>query len=125
MSATRLEIAAFRRENLDVIAACFLEILKLAKQMRLLKVSSVSVDGTKLKANASKNKSVRYDRVSLLITSNQQFSKWEVIFKDPMTTEAAIDRLIHHSVILELQGPSNRMEKSKARKGRKNHDLTR
>lgn len=57
-----------------------------------------------------------YERVSLLITSNLPFSKWEVIFKDPMTTAAAIDRLIHHSVILELQGPSYRMEKAKARK---------
>lgn len=59
-------IAAFRRENLDVIAACFLEVLKLAKQMRLLKVGTVSVDGTKLKANASKDKSVRYDRAGQL-----------------------------------------------------------
>ncbi len=57
-----------------------------------------------------------YERVSLLITSNLPFSKWDVIFKDPMTTAAAIDRLIHHSVILELQGPSYRMEKAKARK---------
>jgi DNA replication protein DnaC len=57
-----------------------------------------------------------YERVSLMITSNLPFSKWEVIFKDPMTTAAAIDRLIHHSVILELQGPSYRMEKAKARK---------
>lgn len=57
-----------------------------------------------------------YERVSLLITSNLPFSKWESIFKDPMTTAAAIDRLIHHSVILELQAPSYRMEKAKARK---------
>lgn len=45
-------IAAFRRGNLEVIAACFLEVLQLAKQLRLLKVGTVSVDGTKLKANA-------------------------------------------------------------------------
>jgi len=57
-----------------------------------------------------------YEKVSLLITSNLPFSKWEAIFKDPMTTAAAIDRLIHHSVILELPGPSYRMEKAKARK---------
>jgi len=36
------------------------------------------------------------------ITSNLPFSKWEAIFKDPMTTASAIDRLVHHSVILEL-----------------------
>ncbi|MCH7820337.1 MAG: ATP-binding protein, partial [Candidatus Marinimicrobia bacterium] len=41
------------------------------------------------------------------------FSKWEKIFKDPMVTAAAIDRLVHHSVILELNLPSYRLEKSK------------
>ena len=44
----------------------------------------------------------RYERGSLMITSNLPFSKWEQIFKDPMTAAAAIDRLVHHSVILEL-----------------------
>ncbi|WP_027360381.1 ATP-binding protein, partial [Desulforegula conservatrix] len=46
-------------------------------------------------------------------TSNLPFSKWEQIFKDPMTTAAAIDRLVHHSIILELNLPSYRLEKSK------------
>ena len=45
----------------------------------------------------------RYERRSILITSNLVFSDWEKIFKDPMTTAAAIDRLVHHSVILEAQ----------------------
>jgi len=40
----------------------------------------------------------RYERGSIMITSNLPFSKWESIFKDPMTTAAAIDRLVHHSV---------------------------
>lgn len=52
----------------------------------------------------------RYERGSVLITSNLPFSGWESIFKDPMTTAAAIDRLVHHSVILELNLPSYRME---------------
>jgi DNA replication protein DnaC len=52
----------------------------------------------------------RYERGSVLITSNLPFSQWEVIFKDPLTTAAAIDRLVHHSVILELNLPSYRME---------------
>ena len=43
------------------------------------------------------------------------FSQWDRIFKDPMTTAAAIDRLIHHCVILELTGPSFRAEAAKAR----------
>ncbi len=55
----------------------------------------------------------RYERASVMITSNLPFSKWENIFKDPMTTAAAIDRLIHHSVILEMNLPSYRMEKAK------------
>lgn len=54
-----------------------------------------------------------YERTSIMITSNLPFSKWEQIFKDPMTTAAAIDRLVHHSVILELNLPSYRLEISK------------
>jgi DNA replication protein DnaC len=57
--------------------------------------------------------SERYERGSVLLTSNLPFSKWEQIFKDPMTTAAAIDRLVHHSVILELNIPSYRMEEAK------------
>ncbi|MDO3376537.1 IS21-like element helper ATPase IstB [Geoalkalibacter halelectricus] len=54
----------------------------------------------------------RYERGSIMLTSNLPFSKWEQIFKDPMTTAAAIDRLVHHSVILELNIPSYRLEES-------------
>ncbi len=60
----------------------------------------------------------RYERGSMLITSNLPFSKWEVIFKDPMTTAAAIDRLVHHSVVLELNVPSYRAEQAKKRKNK-------
>jgi len=55
----------------------------------------------------------RYERGSVLLTSNLPFSKWEQIFKDAMTTAAAIDRLVHHSVILELNVPSYRLENAK------------
>jgi DNA replication protein DnaC len=58
----------------------------------------------------------RYERGSVLLTSNLPFSKWEIIFKDPMTTAAAIDRLVHHSVVLELNVPSYRAEQAKKRK---------
>lgn len=44
----------------------------------------------------------RYERKSVLITTNLVFSEWNRIFKDPMTTMAAIDRVIHHSVILDM-----------------------
>jgi DNA replication protein DnaC len=57
----------------------------------------------------------RYERRSVLISSNLVFSKWDQIFKDPMTTMAAIDRLVHHSTILEFDGESVRMQKAKER----------
>jgi len=58
----------------------------------------------------------RYERGSVLLTSNLPFSKWEMIFKDPMTTAAAIDRLVHHSVIVELNVSSYRAEQARKRK---------
>jgi DNA replication protein DnaC len=44
----------------------------------------------------------RYERKSVIITTNLVFSEWNRIFKDPMTTMAAIDRVVHHSVVLDL-----------------------
>lgn len=64
----------------------------------------------------------RYERGSVLISSNLSFSKWETVFKDPMTTAAAIDRLIHHCLILAIDVPSYRMEyaqNKKSKTGRK------
>ena len=58
----------------------------------------------------------RYERGSVLLTSNLAFSKWDQIFKDTMTTAAAIDRLVHHSVIVELNVPSFRVESAKKTK---------
>lgn len=57
----------------------------------------------------------RYERRSVMITSNLVFSEWGRIFKDPMTTAAAIDRIVHHSVILELPGPTWRGDEAKQR----------
>lgn len=57
----------------------------------------------------------RYERGSVMLTSNLPFSKWEKIFKDPMTTAAAIDRLVHHAVILEMSGKSVRAEEARLR----------
>ena len=54
----------------------------------------------------------RYERRSLLISSNLVFSQWDQIFKDQMTTMAAIDRLVHHSIILEFDGASQRVKKA-------------
>jgi DNA replication protein DnaC len=58
----------------------------------------------------------RYESRSVLLTSNLVFSEWERIFKAPMTTAAAVDRLVHHSVILELNLPSYQMEVAKKKK---------
>ncbi len=57
----------------------------------------------------------RYERRSVIITSNLVFSHWDKIFKDPMTTAAAIDRLVHHATILELTGESYRSDAARAR----------
>ncbi|MBF0207290.1 MAG: ATP-binding protein, partial [Oligoflexia bacterium] len=50
----------------------------------------------------------RYERGSLIITSNLVFSEWDKVFKDGTTASAAIDRLIHHSLILEINEDSYR-----------------
>jgi DNA replication protein DnaC len=57
----------------------------------------------------------RYERRSVILTSNLLFRDWDRIFKDPMTTAAAIDRLVHHAVILEMSGPSIRETEAKKR----------
>jgi len=62
----------------------------------------------------------RYERGSVMITSNLPFSKWERIFKDPMMTAAAIDRIVHHSIILELNIPSYRIAAAKKKNDTKN-----
>jgi DNA replication protein DnaC len=59
----------------------------------------------------------RYERKSVVITSNLVFSEWDRIFKDPMTTAAAIDRLVHHATIIEMVGPSVRAEEAAKRAG--------
>ena len=54
----------------------------------------------------------RYERNSLLITSNQAFSEWDSIFTDNMMTVAAIDRLIHHASIFQIKGESYRKKQA-------------
>ncbi len=55
----------------------------------------------------------RYERGSVMLSSNLAFSGWESIFKDAMMTAAAIDRLVHQCVIVELNVPSYRAEQAK------------
>jgi len=52
--------------------------------------------------------SYRYEAGSIIVTSNQPFSQWEHIFSDSAMTVAAIDRLVHHSTIIDIQADSFR-----------------
>ncbi len=54
----------------------------------------------------------RYESGSLIITSNQPFSHWDQIFPDAIMTVAAVDRIIHHATIIEIQGESYRKKHS-------------
>ena len=68
--------------------------------------------------------SQRYERRSVMLTSNLVFSQWDRIFKDPMTTAAAIDRVVHHSVIVEFGSDitSYRAEQATKRNRQKSDD---
>jgi transposase len=59
-------IATFRRQNAEAIAEAFAQVLLMGRELGLLKVGMVSIDGTKIDANASKIRSVRYDRAKAL-----------------------------------------------------------
>lgn len=60
-------ICKFRRENAAAFSESFLQVLLMARELKLLKIGTVSVDGTKIDANASKHRSVRYDRAGALV----------------------------------------------------------
>ncbi len=66
----------------------------------------------------------RYERRSLIITSNLVFSEWDRIFKSPMTTAAAIDRLVHHAAIIEIDRSSVRAEEARQRNVKKDKERT-
>lgn len=55
----------------------------------------------------------RYENKSLVITSNLSLGEWGSIFKDEITTKAAVDRLVHHATILRLNAESYRKESAK------------
>ena len=64
-------IAKFRRENFTAVAECFLQVLLLAEELKLLRLGTVSVDGTKLKASASKHHPVTYQRAGELAAQSE------------------------------------------------------
>lgn len=65
-------IAKFRRENLEAVADCFVAILELARELGVLRVGTVSTDGTHLRANASKNRNATYERAGELVEQLKQ-----------------------------------------------------
>ena len=52
----------------------------------------------------------RYERRPTIITTNQSFAKWGEVFGDPVIANAIIDRLVHHSEIVKITGPSYRVK---------------
>ena len=60
----------------------------------------------------------RYERRSILITANQPFGQWNNVFPDPAMTVAAVDRLVHHSTIVEMNVESYRQRSATKRRGR-------
>ncbi|CAG0906764.1 unnamed protein product, partial [Cyprideis torosa] len=63
--------------------------------------------------------SARYEHRSLLVTANQPFGEWNKVFQDPAMTLAAVDRLVHHSVILEMNVESYRQRSAKSKQIRR------
>ena len=94
--------------------------LKISKEIkRLSKFDAIIIDDIGYVHQSKKEMEVlfsllaeRYEQGSVLITSNLPFSKWGSIFKDPMMATAVIDRLVHHSIIFELNIKSYRMEEA-------------
>jgi len=61
----------------------------------------------------------RYERRSLLVTANRPFGEWTTVFPDAAMTLAAVDRLVHHAVILEMNVESYRQRSAAARQNRR------
>jgi DNA replication protein DnaC len=108
-----------------IATQCALDVTGLEKELRRLdKFEALIIDDLGYVQQSREEMEVLftllahcYESSSVLLTSNLVFSQWEQIFKDPMTTAAAIDRLVHHSVILELNLPSYRLEAAQKKRG--------
>lgn len=99
-------ICKFRRENLEAIAACFLRVLELAKELGLLRVGAVAIDGTRLHAQASKHRNVGYARAGELIEQLQVdiadlLKKAEAADTSPQEKETLPKELTRRQTLLE------------------------
>ena len=129
-------IAAFRRENFDAIAEAFLQVLQLALELKLLKVGTISVDGTKINANANIHRSIRYDRavelraqlkleISELMKKAEQSDRADTIEnqslpKDIARREALRDKLDAAITRLEAEARTRaQADRDEAEKGKK------
>jgi DNA replication protein DnaC len=97
-----------------------LELMKIMTQLDKYRVVIVDDIGYVRKTDAETQVlfefiAHRYESGSLVITANQPFSEWDHIFPDSMMTVAAVDRLIHHASIIELEGESYRKAQQLAR----------
>ena len=54
--------------------------------------------------------SARYERASVIVTSNKPFGRWGEVFGDPVVAAAMIDRLVHHAEVINLKGDSYRLK---------------
>ena len=86
-------IATFRRENFEAFSKAFLQVLELAKELKILKVGTISVDGTKMNASANIHKSIRYDRAVEL--REQLQNEIAELVKKAETADAAPDKIDH------------------------------
>ena len=55
----------------------------------------------------------RYEKRSTIFTTNQPFSKWGEIFGSPTLANAVLDRLLHHSSVVSIKGPSYRLKEKR------------
>jgi len=114
-------ICAFRRANGQVITEAFVEVLKLAREMKLLRIGTVSVDGTHIKANASKHKSIRYDRAGELEQKLRKdiaelMQKAERSDNEPTADEQSLpEEIAHRERLLERMREARRQLEERAR----------
>lgn len=109
-------IAKFRRENLPAVHACFVHVLEMARALKILKVGTVSIDGTHLRANASKNKNVTYDRAGALI------EQLDSEVRDLLEQAEAADNSTQHDG-QRLPEAVGRLQDLKAKMEKVRHDL--
>jgi transposase len=113
-------ICKFRRENFEAMAGCFLRVLELAKEIGLLRVGTVAIDGTRLQANASKHRNIGYERAGELIEQLQVdiaelLQKAETADTTAQEKEALPKELTRRQVLLEKLSAARQAIEQRAR----------